>query len=99
MSWGSDPARYVYVLDAGSKNPGVPPNLDLPVGTRWHVAVPTTGEPVLSGIVYGDTKDGLLQRAPEAGASAPKLVKGQNYYLVALQDIAFPAARCLFTAK
>lgn len=99
VSWGADPARYVYVLDVGSKNPGVPPNLDLPAGTRWHVAVPTTGEPVLSGILYGEAKGGLLQRVPEAGTAAPALVKGQNYVLVVLQDIAFPAARCVFTAN
>jgi len=30
-----DDARYVYMMEAGTKNPGVPPNLDLPEGTLW----------------------------------------------------------------
>lgn len=99
ITWGAATARYVYVLEVGSQNPGVPPNLDLPSGTRWQVTVPNKSAPITSGIVYGEVKNGLVQRVPADGGSAPALVKGVDYYLVVLQDIAFPAARCVFTAQ
>lgn len=68
-------------------------------GRSFRVAVSATGEPVLSGIVYGEAKGGVLQGLPEAGTAGRELVKGQNYVLVVLRDIAFPAARCVFTGN
>lgn len=97
VTWLGGDARYVYVMAKGSKNPGVPPNLDLPEGTVWHVAVPNTKPAVKSGLAYGQVSGDLVQRVPATGA-APTLVKGQTYYLYVLQDIGFPASRCLFTA-
>ena len=63
------------------------------------MTVPNKSAPITSGIVYGEVKNGLVQRVPADGGSAPALVKGVDYYLVVLQDIAFPAARCVFTAQ
>lgn len=97
MQWGGGAARYVYVLEPGSANPGVPPNLDLPEGTLWHIAVPPSEEPLGSGIAYGDVPAGATQRVPVEGA-APALASGEQYYLYVLLDIAVPLARCLFTA-
>lgn len=99
VTWTKGPARYVYVLEATSSSPGVPPNLDLPVGTLWRVDAPWTAEPLASGAVkYGEVPAGFTARAPTTGA-APALVKGQQYYLYVLADIAIPNSRCLFTAK
>lgn len=96
VRWGGGPARYVYVLDAGSANPGVPPNLDLPRGTRWRVDVAPTSSPVASGIMYGRVPNGATQRFPETGAPAP-LQPGAMYYLYVLLDVGVPITRCLFT--
>lgn len=98
VNWLGGDARYVYVMAPGSKNPGVPPNLDLPEGTVWQVQVPNTKPAVKSGLMYGQLSGDLVQRVPAAGP-APALVKGKNYYLYVLQDIGFPASRCLFTAQ
>jgi hypothetical protein len=98
LTWLQGGARYVYVLEAGSSSPGVPPNLDMPAGVVWRVDAPFTGAPVASGTVfYGQVPDGFVQRAPLSGAP-PALVSGTQYYLLVLADIAFPNTRCLFTA-
>lgn len=98
VQWSGGAARYVYVLDAGSANPGVPPNLDLPRGTRWRVDVPPTGSPMPSGIPYGRVPAGATQRFPATGAPAP-LVAGATYYLYVLLDVGIPVTRCTFTAR
>lgn len=99
VTWAGGDARYVYVLEAGSDNPTVPPNLDLPEGTLWRIDVPFTGAPVASGAVtYGTVPAGFAQKYPQEGAPTP-LVKGRQYYLYALQDIIVPVTRCLFTAQ
>jgi hypothetical protein len=95
--WSGGNARYVYVLDAGSGNPGVPPNYDMPSGVRWRVDVPHTATPMASGVAYGTTPTGALQRFPKTGSAAP-LASGQTYYLYVLQDVGVPLARCNFTA-
>lgn len=97
MQWGGGAARYVYVLEKGSANPGVPPNLDLPDGTIWHIAMAPTADPLSSGWIYGVVPEGATQRVPSEGA-APALVSGQDYYLYVLLDIAVPLARCEFVA-
>ncbi|MFO0604633.1 MAG: proteinase inhibitor [Polyangiales bacterium] len=98
VQWGGVAARYVYVLDGGSANPGVPPNLDLPQGTRWRVDVPPTGTPIRPGIRYGVVPAGATQRFPATGAPAP-LVAGSTYYLYVLLDVGIPVTRCTFTAR
>jgi hypothetical protein len=95
VMWKGGPARYVYVLEAGSKNPGVPPNLDRPAGTVWRLDVLASGSAVDSGLTYGTTPDGSFQDTPAEGL-APKLVKGRTYALVALRDVGLPTTSCTF---
>ncbi|MEM7158643.1 MAG: hypothetical protein AAF799_37730 [Myxococcota bacterium] len=97
ITWEGADARYVYVLDAGAANPTVPPNLDLPEGTRWRVDVPSTGTPIASGdIVYGQAPNGMSQRFPAEGTPAA-LTPGEDYYLYVTRDVGIPLTRCLFT--
>ncbi|MCB9738601.1 MAG: proteinase inhibitor [Deltaproteobacteria bacterium] len=97
VRWSGGKARYVYVLDAGSANPGVPPNLDEPAGTRWLVDVPTKASPFASGLAYGAAGGALRQRIPAEGAPAA-LVSGASYALYVLADIGVPLTRCVFKA-
>jgi hypothetical protein len=99
VKWIGGKARYVYVMEATSSSPGVPPNLDVPMGSLWRIDVPwLDGTPIESGSVkYGVTPEGLTQRVPATGAPAA-LESGKSYYLYVLQDIAIPVTRCLFTA-
>jgi hypothetical protein len=96
LNWTGGRARYLYVLDATADSPGVPPNLDLPMGTRWFVNVPPTAQPFSSGITYGTLPANAAQRFPAMGAPAA-LAPGQTYYLYVLADIGIPLTRCLFT--
>lgn len=91
-------ARYVYLLEEGSENPGVPPNLDLPDGTLWRLDVPRGGRPLTGPLVYGEVPEGMVQRWPAGGEAPPPLVSGTTYYLYAWIDIGLPLARCLTTA-
>jgi len=98
VTWTGGPARYVYVMKADAKNPGVPPNLDLPEGTLWRLDVASTDEPVASPLQYGVVPDGVSQSYPEAEAPEA-LRKGFAYYLYVLQDIYAPVTRCTFVAE
>ncbi len=97
LMWAGGGARYVYVLEAGSANPGTPPNFDLPAGVVWRVDVPHTANAMASGLAYGVVPASALQRFPKTGAPA-SLVSGRRYYLYTLQDVGVPLSRCLFTA-
>ncbi|WP_434391351.1 hypothetical protein [Melittangium boletus] len=98
LVWRGGPARYLYVLETEAATPTVPPNLDLPEGTRWRLDVPEGGAPFESGTVrYGTVPGGLAQRFPLVGAP-PALVSGRAYYLYVLEDIIRPVTRCVFTA-
>ena len=97
LIWTGGPARYLYVLEEGSANPGVPPNLDKPEGTIWKIEVPVTGDAVASGLSFGELPDDFLQSIPEGGISPNTLSAGETYYLVVLADIGIPITRCLFT--
>jgi len=98
LRWLNGRARYVYVLEAAAKNPTVPPNLDLPLGTLWRLDVPADGTPLASGAVrYGDVPPGVSQRFPASGAPRA-LVPGDTYYLYVLADVGVPNSRCLFQA-
>jgi len=94
--WGGFEARYLYVLEAASKGPVVPPNLDVPAGTLWLLTVPNV-MPAFTEARYGEVLGDQVQAVPAEGAP-PALVSGRQYYLVALLDIGLPATRCLFTA-
>ncbi len=96
VRWSGGPARYIYVMDEGSDNPTVPPNLDLPEGTLWRLDVPHTGVPLHSGAVeFGNPPDGLTQRFPTQGRPS-ELVPGRSYYLYVTQDVFRPITRCVF---
>lgn len=98
LTWRGGKARYVYVLEKDAASPTVPPNLDLPQGTLWRIDVPHDGTPVSSGAVrYGLVPTGTFQRYPASGQPV-SLIRGQQYYLYVLADIAIPVTRCLFTA-
>lgn len=96
ITWAGGPARYVYVLESGSKNPGVPPNLDLPSGTVWRLDVQPDKAAVKSGeLTFGKLPAGAKQAFPADG-SAPALAAGTQYYLYVLADVGVPITRCLF---
>ncbi len=98
VNWRLGAARYLYVMEATSSPPGVPPNLDMPEGVLWRFDVPWTGAAVPSGsVTYGVSPEGTTQKAPLMG-TAPALVSGKKYYLYVLADIAQPNTRCFFTA-
>ena len=96
--WQSNdkPARYVYILEEGSGNPGVPPNFDTPEGTLWRLDVPHDGVPVRGGFHYGTVPEGRLQRVPASDLPAPTLESGRRYHLYVLYDVAVPLTRCVF---
>lgn len=100
ITWEGGPARYMYVLEVGSDNPGVPPNLDKPEGTLWRVDIKPGGDQLTSGqVTYAMSMEGpLREQAVPADAAAPtSLESGKDYYLYVLADIAVPITRCTFT--
>jgi hypothetical protein len=96
LVWTGGSARYLYVLEAGAKNPGVPPNLDLPMGTVWKLDILPNGQPIESGVTFGQIPNTAIQQFPREGTPAT-LVSGNQYYLYVLRDVAVPITRCLFT--
>ncbi|MEW5737871.1 MAG: hypothetical protein AB1938_03035 [Myxococcota bacterium] len=99
LTWTNGDARYVYVLEAGSANPTVPPNLDLPQGTLWRLDVPVEGTPLKSTkVTYGVIPAGVSQAFPPMNVPPTRLQSGKQYYLYVLADIGIPNTRCLFTA-
>jgi hypothetical protein len=88
-------ARYVYVLEPGSANPGVPPNFDRPKGTVWRLDVLPSADAIPSGMLYAKTPAGSYQDTPEKGA-APALENGKTYQLYVLKDVGVPRVNCLF---
>lgn len=96
LVWTGGSARYLYVLEAGTKNPGVPPNLDLPMGTVWKLDILPNGQPIESGVTFGQIPNTAIQQFPREGTPSA-LVSGNQYYLYVLRDVAVPITRCLFT--
>lgn len=96
--WKEYSARYVYVKEVDSKNPGVPPSNDNPEGVLWRLDVLANVQALESGITYGEVPEGTYQVTPADGASAPVLESGQQYHLYVLADILQPICNCLFTA-
>ena len=96
ITWSRDfDVRYLYVLEEGSDNPGLPPNFDMPEGILWRIDVPHDNAPMVSGVTYGSAPAGVNQIVPAEGAPV-ELVPGQRYNLYALYDVALPIARCVF---
>jgi hypothetical protein len=96
VTWKGGSARYIYVLENGSKNPGVPPNLDRPAGTVWRLDVNWKKPALASGkVTFGKVADGAAQAIPADG-SAPSLTANKTYYLYVLADVGVPITRCLF---
>lgn len=89
-------ARYVYLMQETAKNPGVPPNMDLPEGTLWRIDVLASQAPIEGSFAYGTTPAGSFQVQP-AAEPAPELKKGQRYKLYALRDVGLPVINCSFT--
>ncbi len=96
VGWWGGSARYLYVMEEKSKNPGVPPNLDLPEGTIWRLDVLASANPIESGLRYGSTPEGTFQSFPEKTPTA-RLTKGQKYHFVALRDVGIMMSNCIFT--
>lgn len=96
VNWFGGTARYVYILEDGSKNPGVPPNLDMPEGVLWRLDVLASADAVESGLRYGTTPPGSFQVQPET-STAPMLEVGKTYQIVTLWDVGLPSTNCLFT--
>lgn len=90
-----DDARYVYVLESGTKNPGVPPNLDLPEGTLWRLDVLPNAEPIRAGFRYGDTPAGSYQHTPPA-SPAPALPFAKTYHFVVIKYVGLTSVNCTF---
>jgi hypothetical protein len=95
VTWRGGNARYVYVTEPNSENPGVPPNLDLPRGTLWRLDVLASQPPLASGVAYGTTPAGSFQAHPDR-APASALAKGKTYRLYVLRDVGISLANCLF---
>jgi len=93
---GAAQARYIYVQDEDADNPGVPPNQDLPEGTRWRIDVLPSAAPLAGTLQYGTTPNGSFQVQP-ASQSAPELEAGKRYKLYALRDVGVPVINCIFT--
>ena len=94
VHWTGGPARYLYVLEEGSENPGVPPNLDLPDGTLWRLDVRADSPALASGVAYGSAPKGTLQRVPLD--APPALEPGRRYQLAVLLDVGLPVTNCSF---
>jgi hypothetical protein len=95
VHWNGGDARYVYVGREDARNPGVPPNLDLPKGTLWRLDA-LASEPALDGpLEYGETPKGSFQAVPEKDR-APALERGRSYLLTVLRDVGLPLASCVF---
>lgn len=99
ISWTGGPARYVYVLKAGSLSPTAPPYLDLPEGTMWRVDVDPYDPPVASATLkYGRSSAEAAQNFPENQMPPEALVSGNSYYLYVTKDVIAPITRCVFVA-
>jgi hypothetical protein len=99
LRWTGGRARYVYVLEEGTTNPGVPPNRDLPEGTLWRVDTVPPAAPMKTGEVrYGDIPAGARQVFPADDGAPPALVSGATYVIYVQTDLMLPSTRCLFVA-
>lgn len=87
--------RYLYVMEEGTANPGVPPNMDLPNGTLWRLDVLASHAPLQGSLAYGSTPEGSFQTFP-AAEPPPALQEGRRYKLYGLRDVGLPVINCAF---
>jgi hypothetical protein len=96
VRWTVANARYVYLLEQGSRNPGPPPTWNTPAGTLWQLDVSPSAAAIASGIQYGAVPAGATQVVPADGSPPPALVSGRTYKLVVLRDVGFALTNCTF---
>jgi len=96
--WQRSEARYIYVKEEGSENPGVPPSNDNPEGVLWRLDVLANKKALMPGVEYGDIPEGTYQVTPSDSSTPPELESGKKYHLYVLKDILQPACNCIFTA-
>jgi hypothetical protein len=96
LQLGAAKVRYVYVMNDGAANPGVPPDQDLPDGTLWRLDVLASAAAISGELAYATTPEGTFQVQP-ADQPAPALERGTRYELYALQDVGLPVINCSFT--
>lgn len=96
LQLGAAKVRYVYVMSDGARNPGVPPDQDLPDGTLWRLDVLASAAAIGGELPYATTPPGTFQMLPE-DQPAPALEQGTRYKLYALQDVGLPVINCSFT--
>jgi hypothetical protein len=100
LQWLPGRARYVYVLEADTISPSVPPNLDTPDGTIWRIDLDPDAYPVGSETIrYGEIPLDMVQKFPADGSAPAALEKGKRYYLYVTADILFPITRCIMTIE
>lgn len=98
IHWANSDVRYIYVLEIGEENPGLPPSFDLPEDTVWRIDAHHTSAPFKTGeLQYGVVPEGASQKFPLEGAPAP-LEEGKQYRLWLLSDMGLPVhTHCRFT--
>lgn len=97
VRWEGGRARYLYILEEGSRNPGVAPNLDKPDGTLWRIDTVPPAVPMKTGeVTFGVVPEGHEQEIPAASAVPAELAPGR-YVIFALADVGVPMTRCIFT--
>jgi hypothetical protein len=98
LYWANSDVRYIYVMEVGSDNPGLPPSYDLPESVLWRIDAHHTSAPFKSGeIHYSVTPEGGAQIFPAEG-SPVALVEGKEYRLWLLSDMGLPVhTHCRFT--
>ena len=98
LYWANSDVRYIYVMELGSDNPGLPPSYDLPESVIWRIDVNHTSAPLKSGQVkYGVVPEGAKQTFPTAG-EPDSLEVGKEYRLWLLTDMGLPVhTHCRFT--
>ncbi len=97
ITWGNGNARYIYVLESGSKSPAAPPSFDMPEGVLYRADVQPSDLGVTNELKIGEEDLTSASRVfPEEGSTF-ELVEGQEYYLHVSSDMLVPLKRCTFT--
>ena len=97
IKWAGADIRYLYIMQLGDENPGLPPNFDSPDGMLWRVDVSHTQPPLSTGTVsYGKVPPGSNQAFP-VEEKPIDLVPGEEYRMWLLADMGLPVhTHCRF---